>query len=65
MIPNEVDAELHEGRMPPEIEKRPKRLADEHGFSAMEVPKAHGGRALRIVAQEALWELLVRVTNPR
>ena len=63
LIPWEVEAELHEGRLPPEVEKRHKKLAIELGFSAMDVPKAHGGREARIVDQVAVWEQLGRVTN--
>jgi acyl-CoA dehydrogenase len=63
LIPHEVEAELHEGRLPPEIEKRHKKLAVELGFSAMDVPKEHGGLGLRIVDQVAVWEQLGRVTN--
>jgi alkylation response protein AidB-like acyl-CoA dehydrogenase len=63
LIPHEVEAELHEGRLPPEIEKRHKTLAVELGFSAMDVPKSHGGLELRIVDQVAVWEQLGRVTN--
>ena len=63
LIPREVEAELNEGRLPPEVEKRHKKLAIELGFSAMDVPKAHGGLELRIVDQVAVWEQLGRVTN--
>jgi acyl-CoA dehydrogenase len=63
LIPWEVEAELHEGRLPPEIEKQHKQLAIELGFSAMDVPAAHGGREARIVDQVAVWEQLGRVTN--
>jgi alkylation response protein AidB-like acyl-CoA dehydrogenase len=63
LIPWEVEAELHEGRLPPEIEKRHRKLAVELGFSAMDVPSAHGGREARIVDQVAVWEQLGRVTN--
>lgn len=63
LIPWEVEAELHEGRLPPEIEKRHKMLAIELGFSAMDVPRARGGREARIVDQVAVWEQLGRVTN--
>ena len=63
LIPHEVEAELHAGRLPAEIEKRHKQLAVELGFSAMDVPKAHGGLGLRIVDQVAVWEQLGRVTN--
>ena len=63
LIPWEVEAELHEGRLPPEAEKRHKKLAVELGFSAMDVPKSQGGLGLRIVDQVAVWEQLGRVTN--
>jgi len=63
LIPREVEAELNEGRLPPDVEKRHKRLAIELGFSAMDVPKARGGREARIVDQVAVWEQLGRVTN--
>jgi alkylation response protein AidB-like acyl-CoA dehydrogenase len=47
LTPWEVEAELHEGRLPPEVEKRHKELAVELGFSAMDVPKSQGGLELR------------------
>ena len=63
LIPREVEAELNEGRLPPEVERRHKKLAVELGFSAMDVPKSHGGLGLRTVDQVAVWEQLGRVTN--
>jgi alkylation response protein AidB-like acyl-CoA dehydrogenase len=63
LIPHEVEAELNEGRLPAELEKRHKKLAIELGFSAMDVPKARGGLGLRTVDQVAVWEQLGRVTN--
>ena len=35
----------------------------ELGFSAMDVPAAHGGRDTRVIDQVAVWEQLGRVTN--
>jgi len=63
LIPHEVEAELNEGRLAPEVEKRHKQIAIELGFSAMDVPKSRGGRGARIVDQVAAWEQLGRVTN--
>ncbi|MGH8135265.1 MAG: acyl-CoA dehydrogenase family protein [Steroidobacteraceae bacterium] len=63
LIPHEVEAELHEGRLPAEVEKRHKKLAIELGFSGMDIPRARGGREARIVDQVAVWEQLGRVTN--
>jgi alkylation response protein AidB-like acyl-CoA dehydrogenase len=63
LIPHEVEAELNDGRLPAEVEKRHRKLAVELGFSAMDVPRARGGLQLRIVDQVAVWEQLGRVTN--
>jgi acyl-CoA dehydrogenase len=63
LIPWEVEAELHEGVIPADVKARHKKLAIEDGFSAMDVPKAHGGRDARVVEQVAVWEQLGRVTN--
>src|SRR4051812_19873963 len=63
LIPWEVEAELHEGKLPAEVKARHKKLAIEHGFSSMDVPKSYGGRDARVVDQVAAWEQLGRVTN--
>ena len=63
LIPHEVEAELNEGRLPADVKARHKRLALELGFSAMDVPHAHGGREARVIDQVAVWEQLGRVTN--
>ncbi|MGH8263674.1 MAG: acyl-CoA dehydrogenase family protein [Steroidobacterales bacterium] len=63
LIPWENEAELNEGRLPPEVKARHKKLAIELGFSAMDVPAAHGGRDARVIEQVAVWEQLGRVTN--
>jgi alkylation response protein AidB-like acyl-CoA dehydrogenase len=63
LIPWEVEAELNEGRLPPEVKSRHKKLAIELGFSAMDVPASRGGRDARVVEQVAVWEQLGRVTN--
>lgn len=61
--PHEVEAELNAGELPAEIRNRQKARAIELGFSAMDVPKSHGGLELPIVDQVAVWEQLGRVTN--
>ena len=58
-----MEAELNDGKLPPEVHARHKQLAIELGFSAMDVPAAHGGRDARVVDQVAVWEQLGRVTN--
>jgi len=63
LIPHEVEAELHDGKLPPDIKARHKARAIELGLSAMDVPAAHGGRDARVVDQVAAWEQLGRVTN--
>lgn len=63
LIPCEVEAEMNEGKLPADKVKRHRRMAIELGFSAMDVPKSHGGLAARTVDQVAVWEQLGRVTN--
>lgn len=63
LIPFEVEAEMNGGRLPEQVAKRHKTRAVELGFSAMDVPKTHGGLELRTVDQVAVWEQLGRVTN--
>jgi acyl-CoA dehydrogenase len=63
LIPWEVEAELHEGKLAPEVHARHKQRAVELGFSALDVPSAHGGRDTRVIDQVAVWEQLGRVTN--
>lgn len=61
--PHEVEAELNDGVLPDEITKRNKQRAIELGFSAIDVPKSHGGLELAMEEQVAIWEQLGRVTN--
>ena len=63
LMPHEVEAELNEGKIAPEVKARHKQLAVELGFSAMDVPAAYGGRDARVVDQVAVWEQLGKVTN--
>ena len=61
--PHEVEAELNDGVLPQEITSRNKKRAIELGFTAIDVPKSHGGLELPMESQVALWEQLGRVTN--
>ena len=61
--PHEVEAELNDGVLPPEITKRNKLRAIELGFTAIDVPGSHGGLELPMEEQVAIWEQLGRVTN--
>jgi alkylation response protein AidB-like acyl-CoA dehydrogenase len=61
--PHEVEAELNDGVLPDQITARTKKRAIELGFSAIDVPKSHGGLELSLEEQVAIWEQLGRVTN--
>lgn len=61
--PHEVEAELNDGVLPDEITKRNKQKAIDLGFTAIDVPKSHGGLELPMESQVAIWEQLGRVTN--
>ncbi|MDH3434347.1 MAG: acyl-CoA/acyl-ACP dehydrogenase, partial [Gammaproteobacteria bacterium] len=61
--PHEVEAELNDGMLPDEVSARNKKRAIELGFSAIDVPKSHGGLELTLEEQVAIWEQLGRVTN--
>ncbi len=63
LIPREVEAEMNDGRLPEDVGTAHAQQALELGFSAMDVPREHGGLALRHVDQVAAWEQLGRVTN--
>ena len=61
--PHEIEAELNGGVLPAEITERNKKRAIELGFSAIDVPSAHGGLGLPLLEQVVIWEQLGRVTN--
>ncbi|MGB5335793.1 MAG: acyl-CoA dehydrogenase family protein, partial [Woeseiaceae bacterium] len=61
--PHEVEAELNDGVLPDELTRRNKQRAIELGFTAIDVPKSHGGLELPMECQAAIWEQLGRVTN--
>ena len=61
--PHEVEAELNDGVLSDEITARNKQRAIELGFTAIDVPKSHGGLELPMESQVAIWEQLGRVTN--
>ena len=63
LIPWEVEAEMNQGELPPEVRARHQKLALDMGLSAMDVPEALGGLALCNTQQVAVWEQLGRVTN--
>jgi len=63
LLPHEVEAELNNGALAPEITARNKARAVELGFPGLDAPRAHGGLGLTMVQQVAFWEQLGRVTN--
>jgi alkylation response protein AidB-like acyl-CoA dehydrogenase len=63
LLPHEVEAELNDGELPPEITKRNKDRAIELGFPGLDAPQQHGGLGLTMVEQVAFWEQLGRITN--
>src|SRR5262249_37643592 len=63
LIPHEMTAELNEGRLPPEVERRHQEMATGLGLSRMDVPVAQGGLDLSMLEQAVVWEQLGKVTN--
>lgn len=61
--PWEVEAEMNNGEIPPEIRQRHQQMAIDLGFSKMDVPKKYNGFELNMLEQVAVWEQLGRVTN--
>ena len=61
--PFEVQAEMNNGKIPPEARSAHKRAAVALGLPLMDVPKSHGGLALPVLTQVAVTEQLGRVTN--
>lgn len=63
LIPWELEAEFNQGVLPEKTSKAHTKKAIELGFSRMDVPLEHGGLALGMTEQVAVWEQLGRVTN--
>ena len=63
LIPHEVEAELHAGRLSDDLRERHHRLAIELGLWAMNMPKELGGGGLSMFQQVLVSEQLGRVTN--
>ncbi len=63
LIPYEVEAELNNGVIAADRRLHQQHLALELGFGRMDVPQAHGGLALGMTEQVAVWEQLGQVTN--
>ncbi len=63
LIPWEVHAEEHEGRIPEDIRKDHRAKAQELGLSAMNMPKDLGGGGFSTFQQVLVSEQIGRVTN--
>ena len=63
LIPWEVHAEEHEGRIPDDVAARHRRMAIELGFSAMNMPTELGGGGYSMLRQVLVSEQIGRVTN--
>jgi acyl-CoA dehydrogenase len=63
LIPHEVEAEMHDGRLPDELRDRHHRLAIELGLYAMNMPKDLGGGGMSMFQQVLVSEQIGRVTN--
>ena len=62
-MPWEVEAEMNEGKIPEDIDKKHRQMAIDLGLSSMDIPKELGGRALSNLEQVCVWEVLGRSTN--
>jgi len=63
LIPHEVEAEMHGGRLPDEVREKHHRMAIDLGLWAMNMPKELGGGGLSMFQQVLVSEQLGRVTN--
>ena len=62
-MPWEDEAEMNEGKIPDDIDKKHRQMAIDLGLSSMDMPKELGGRALSNLEQVCVWEVLGRSTN--
>ncbi len=63
LVPFEVEAEMHEGRLAPEVEAAHRDRARALGLTAMNIPVEHGGRGSSTLQQVLVQEQGGRVTN--
>jgi acyl-CoA dehydrogenase len=63
LIPHEVEAEMHRGRLPDEVREKHHRMAIDLGLWAMNMPKELGGGGLSMFQQVLVSEQIGRVTN--
>jgi acyl-CoA dehydrogenase len=63
LIPHEVEAEMNGGEIDPHAKDRHKKLAQELGLFAMNMPKSLGGTEMTMFQQTLVSEQIGRVTN--
>jgi acyl-CoA dehydrogenase len=63
LIPHEVEAEMHGGRLPDGVREKHHRMAIDLGLWAMNMPKELGGGGLSMFQQVLVSEQIGRVTN--
>jgi alkylation response protein AidB-like acyl-CoA dehydrogenase len=63
LIPHEVEAEMNGGELPDDVKQRHRRLVQELGLAAMNMPKELGGGGLSTFQQVLVSEQIGRVTN--
>jgi alkylation response protein AidB-like acyl-CoA dehydrogenase len=63
LIPHEVEAELHDGELPPEVLAAAEAKLLELGFGAINMPKELGGGGFTAFQQVLVQEQVGRVTN--
>jgi len=63
LIPHEVEAELNDGELAPELHARHERQALGLGLSRLDAPEAYGGLGLPVLDQVAATEPIGRATN--
>jgi len=63
LIPHEVEAEMHGGRLADEVREKHHRMAIDLGLWAMNMPKELGGGGLSTFQQVLVSEQIGRVTN--
>ena len=63
LIPHEVEAEMHGGRLSDDVREKHHRMAIELGLWAMNMPKELGGGGLSMFQQVLVSEQIGRVTN--
>jgi acyl-CoA dehydrogenase len=63
LIPHEVEAEMHGGRLPDDVREKHHRMAIDLGLWAMNMPRELGGGGLSMFQQVLVSEQIGRVTN--